>query len=262
MKMTDTLLGHMIDRARQEGEKTLAGAPRAERAEYLEDANELLVELASGTSLRIPVEQVQGLRGADADALHDLELTPDGLAIHWDELDAHFTVPGLVRGVYGTKAWMRAIGKKGGTATSGRKRQAARENGKRGGRPSHAPLPHIEPREGRFLLEEKASGQFLVRLVATNGRELLSSPKVESHDEAVAWTRTIKARVQTDELRFDLRSSEGGACLRLYDMEDRLLGTSRRYSAKSTASRAKVIIASTILGATLEADGDNKQSAR
>ena len=252
----------MIDRARQAGEKNFAEAPRAKRAEYVENSNELLLVLASGTTLKIPIEKMQGLREAGPDALRDVELTRDGMAVHWNELDAHFTVPGLVEGAYGTKAWMRAIGAKGGKATSEDKQHAARENGKRGGRPGQTSIPDIEPREGTFLVEKNGPARFSVKLVATNGRELLTSPEVDSRNEAIAWTRTIKKRAQKNELQFALQPLERGARIGLYDAEDHLLGTSRKYSAKSTASRAKTTIASTILGAMLEADEGDMRSAR
>jgi len=48
-------------------------------------------------------------------------------------------ISALLSGIFGTRAWMSqlsAAGRLGGTKTSDRKAAAARENGKRGGRPS------------------------------------------------------------------------------------------------------------------------------
>ena len=49
------------------------------------------------------------------------------------------SVPGLLAGVFGGEAWMRQMGRqmgqKGGSARTHSKARAARENGKRGGRP-------------------------------------------------------------------------------------------------------------------------------
>jgi hypothetical protein len=54
-------------------------------------------------------------------------------------LDVDLSVPGLIAGVFGGGAWMRQLGrqmgKKGGSARTQSKARAARENGKRGGRP-------------------------------------------------------------------------------------------------------------------------------
>jgi len=44
-------------------------------------------------------------------------------------------VPGLIEGAFGSRRWMQQIGKLGGASRSSVKAKAARENGKRGGRP-------------------------------------------------------------------------------------------------------------------------------
>jgi hypothetical protein len=50
--------------------------------------------------------------------------------------DADFTLAGLLAGVFGTREWMAArLGATGGRAKSEKKREAARNNGKLGGRP-------------------------------------------------------------------------------------------------------------------------------
>ena len=91
--------------------------------------------MQNGLSVRIPVDELQGLAGAPWAEVKKAEIAEHGLALHWDSLDAHFTIPGLVKGVYGTSEWTKEIGRKGGHATSLKKRRAARVNGKRGGRP-------------------------------------------------------------------------------------------------------------------------------
>ena len=53
-------------------------------------------------------------------------------ALDWEELDADFTVPGLVVGLFGTKPWMARLA---GQVRSYARANAARESGKRGGRP-------------------------------------------------------------------------------------------------------------------------------
>ncbi len=41
----------------------------------------------------------------------------------------------LIKDIFGTQSWMAELGRKGGESTSPEKRRAARENGKKGGRP-------------------------------------------------------------------------------------------------------------------------------
>jgi hypothetical protein len=55
--------------------------------------------------------------------------------LHWESLDVDLGVPELIAGVFGTKAWMTELGRLGGQVKSVAKEKAARENGKRGGRP-------------------------------------------------------------------------------------------------------------------------------
>jgi len=66
---------------------------------------------------------------------------PTGYALRWERLDADFTVIGLLAGIFGTKAWMSELGRKGGNARSEAKASAVRENGKRGGRPRKDAAP-------------------------------------------------------------------------------------------------------------------------
>jgi hypothetical protein len=53
-----------------------------------------------------PHHLAQGLAGATADDLAVVEVTPSGIGLHWENLDVDLTVPGLLQGIYGTKAWM------------------------------------------------------------------------------------------------------------------------------------------------------------
>jgi hypothetical protein len=48
-------------------------------------------------------------------------------------------VPDLIAACVGSRAWMSALARQGGKATTTAKRQAARENGKKGGRPRKVP---------------------------------------------------------------------------------------------------------------------------
>ena len=82
-----------------------------------------------------PVELIEGLAGAAPDDLADIEVTPAGLGLHWPKLDADVYVPALMQGVFGSRRWMAAqLGATGGKATSKAKGDAARANGRKGGR--------------------------------------------------------------------------------------------------------------------------------
>jgi nucleoid DNA-binding protein len=133
--MNEEALRRQIERAVRRGEASLREQPRAKAVDFLDQERMLVLELQDGTVVRIPVDELQVLTRAAPEDIKDVEIAEGGLALHWDRLDVHFTVPGIVKGLRGTAAWMKAIGKKGGQAKSENKRQAARVNGRRGGRP-------------------------------------------------------------------------------------------------------------------------------
>jgi hypothetical protein len=136
---TEAELDAMFELARERGEETLRREPRARRAYYDPQTDRLVIDLINGTTFMVPHQLIQGLSGADPELVAGVEI-PDkfGLSLHWEKLDADFSVGGLVRGVFGTRLWMAELGRKGGRSTSAAKRAAARANGKRGGRPPKA----------------------------------------------------------------------------------------------------------------------------
>ena len=117
------------------GEDRVKTEPRALSVIYEATPRRLVVELSNGAVLMVPVDLLQGLRGAADDDLAAVELMPRGFDLHWPALDAQLTVAGLLRGVFGSKAWMAELGRIGGSVISRAKRAAARANGKLGGRP-------------------------------------------------------------------------------------------------------------------------------
>jgi|SRR5215218_9903769 len=109
--------------------------PRARSAAYDAATRRIAVELTNGCLFAFPAENAQGLRGATAEQLAAVEVLPGGSGLHWEELDADLSVPGLVAGVFGSKSWMRELGRAGGKVQTEAKARAARENGRKGGRP-------------------------------------------------------------------------------------------------------------------------------
>jgi hypothetical protein len=68
--------------------------------------------------------------------LGDIEVSLSGAGLHFPKLDADLYVPALLEGVLGSRKWMaRSMGRTGGASTSAAKTEAARANGKLGGRP-------------------------------------------------------------------------------------------------------------------------------
>lgn len=103
---------------------------------YFSTGRRLSIELSTGAVLILPVDKLQGLADASDDDLRDVMIGPRGLSLHFETLDVDLGVAELLDGVFGTRKWMaQVLGRTGGQAKTERKAEAARENGKRGGRP-------------------------------------------------------------------------------------------------------------------------------
>jgi hypothetical protein len=135
---TDNLLidEASFHKASESGRRMVSRGPVAKLAKYA--SGRIHVELDNGCAFKFPVSQAQELAGAKPVDLRQVEVTAAGLGLYWPTLDADLYVPNLLKGVLGTKRWMAHIGASGGKAVSEAKSLAARQNGKRGGRPSKA----------------------------------------------------------------------------------------------------------------------------
>ena len=112
---------------------------RAIQAAYNAKAKRIVVDLNTGLSISFHAGEAEGLAGASARDLADIQITPSGLGLHWPKLDADLYLPALLDGLLGSKKWLAAkLGAAGGRARSQAKAASARENGKRGGRPRKA----------------------------------------------------------------------------------------------------------------------------
>ena len=135
---TDNELDQQISRGKEfhqtaEGRRTDAASFRYEPITRI-----FSIRLADGSGIDFPVSKIKELRNATDEAIGDACISREGDVIHWDELDAHYTMAGLAASIFGTQEWMRELGKKGGSKTSAVKAAAARMNGRKGGRPRSA----------------------------------------------------------------------------------------------------------------------------
>lgn len=121
-----------LDAALERGRVARATEPRAASARYDRSAERVVVELTNGCVFAFPPRLAQGLEKATDDQLAQVEILGAGYGLHWEELDADLSVPGLLAGLFGTKAYMA---RRAGQATSPAKTAAARANGAKGGRP-------------------------------------------------------------------------------------------------------------------------------
>ncbi len=121
-----------IDAALERGRAAHASEPRAAAARYDRSSGRVVVDLENGCTFAFPPHLAQGLEAASADQLSAIEILGKGYGLHWEQLDVDLSLPGLMAGIFGTKAWMA---RRAGQSTSPAKAAAARANGAKGGRP-------------------------------------------------------------------------------------------------------------------------------
>lgn len=121
-----------IDAALERGRAARTSEPRAAAARYERASGRIVVELENGCTFAFPPHLAQGLEGASDAQLAAVEILGRGYGLHWEDLDVDLSLPGLMAGIFGTKAYMA---RRAGQATSTAKAAAARVNGAKGGRP-------------------------------------------------------------------------------------------------------------------------------
>lgn len=133
--LTDAELSRQIGEARRNSRIADPGEPRALGARYDRATGRIEIELNDRCLFAFPVDTAEGLCGAPPAELERIEIVGDGYALHWESLDVHFTVAGLLAGRLGSRVWMREHARRAGSVSSVAKARAARRNGLKGGRP-------------------------------------------------------------------------------------------------------------------------------
>ncbi len=95
--------------------------------------------LANNTRVGFGADSLWELKAASLEDLAAVELSPSGSAISWPKLDMDVSVAGLVLDLLGSPEWKRAlrraVNRELARTKSDATARAARENGKKGGRP-------------------------------------------------------------------------------------------------------------------------------
>jgi uncharacterized protein DUF2442 len=116
--------------------KAAAKEPHATAVRFDSDRDRYEIELSTGGAFAVPRGALKALpASASRKALHSVRLMTAGFSLWWDVLDTGYHVEDLEALALGAAAAARMLGRRGGAATTTEKAKAARENGKRGGRP-------------------------------------------------------------------------------------------------------------------------------
>lgn len=121
--------------ARRRGQERATSPTRAVAVRYNPEADRIEIELAHGGMFAVPPALIEGLEGASPEELKGVRLVGPGIGLRWDKSDVDVSVEGLLVGVFGSRPWMRELARRGGQSRSEAKARAARDNGRRGGRP-------------------------------------------------------------------------------------------------------------------------------
>lgn len=122
-----------LSQAKQRWEMERAERPIPASVRFDAISERIIVEFTNGAAFMFPARSLQGLEEATAEQLSEVELLGE-TGLHWQSLDADYTISGLMNGVFGTKAFMEAQ-RRGGQSRSPAKIAASRANGAKGGRP-------------------------------------------------------------------------------------------------------------------------------
>jgi uncharacterized protein DUF2442 len=125
--------------ANKRAEDLQASIPHAISAHYDRKNGRVVIRLSSNLDVSFSPNDAQGLEKATPSQLHEIEISPSGLGIHFPKLDADLYLPAILQGFLGSRKWMASrLGQVGGKSRSAAKRKASRANGKLGGRPRKA----------------------------------------------------------------------------------------------------------------------------
>lgn len=94
--------------ANERGRVLFETEPHAKTVRFDRESGMLVLELFNGCTLSVPARQLQGLSHATDDQLAEVEILGVGYGLHWETLNADFTVPGLANGRFGSAKFMEA----------------------------------------------------------------------------------------------------------------------------------------------------------
>jgi hypothetical protein len=122
--------------ANRRGKSIQNRLPKAVSARYDHRIGRVIIHLNSNLEIAFSPHDVEGLESAKPRQLSKIEISPSGFGIYFPELDVDLLLPALMEGLLGSKQWMASrLGAEGGKSKSEAKSEAARANGKLGGRP-------------------------------------------------------------------------------------------------------------------------------
>lgn len=142
--LDEVITGAVLKRAILAGQKRRLTGVHAKKIAYLVDTKSLMIEFADRSALLLPIKNYPEFSKRSEKVLCRLKLGAAGSAIYDDASDLHISIAGLV-GASESLSSLAAtvVASRNGQQTSQAKAIAARENGKKGGRPRTVVKPNL-----------------------------------------------------------------------------------------------------------------------
>lgn len=119
-----------LERAEQRG-KDMQGALYARSVRFSSARDSFTLRMFAGPTVEIPRSMIPHVKEASRSLAAGVTLSPMGSSLHWEALDMDFSVPGLIREVFGITEPLR----RAGATKSPARAAASKANGRLGGRP-------------------------------------------------------------------------------------------------------------------------------
>lgn len=117
---------------------------RATSARYDRATRRVVMELVNGYSVGVPLQNLPQIAGAPVAHLQQAEVIGAGSILHWEVLDADYSVPALIIDALGRSFAVSELARVAGSAKSKAKARAAKLNGAKGGRPKKQPSRSVK----------------------------------------------------------------------------------------------------------------------
>lgn len=105
LQLEEELLQQEIIKARAIATLINATQPQADSAYYDVNSDKIVINLKYGSTFSFSPTIAQGLTNASPKDLAEVKITPSGMGLHWETLDADLSIPALLAGIYGNKDW-------------------------------------------------------------------------------------------------------------------------------------------------------------
>jgi len=102
----------------------------------------VVVDLANGATFAFPPGLVEGPDGASDEQLAAVGMLGAGYGLHWEDLDIHISVPGLMAGIFGTGALYGTPGRTGSLRCQGSRGAGKRRQGRVAAQVGLIPIAH------------------------------------------------------------------------------------------------------------------------